>query len=339
MSVSFDPQVLRELTPHGEWFGSWPPIVVLGLIGAALITVGFRRRQLVAVNAAALVLVLGAVATLNAVVGYVPTPSAARVMLTGKGLHEVTLGAPDLGVPAAATYVYLPPGYRSGAGRRYPVVYLFHGTPGRAIDWFGPGHAARILDVLIAHRLIPPMIAVSPDLNGGGLRDTECLNDPDGSRQIETYLRTRLVPWVDAHYDTDARAATRILAGMSAGAFCALDQGLRHRDTYGPIVSILPFGDPGEDWREKLSPAAFAAVSPSAYLPAIPLPGPVPVFLGTGDDAPRGELDGLAGLQAQLTARGEPVLRHDVKGSGHSWRTARISLPYGLVFAARYLPP
>ncbi|GAA2535432.1 alpha/beta hydrolase [Winogradskya humida] len=247
------------------------------------------------------------------------------------------MGAPDLGIPGAATYVYLPPGYRGGSGPRYPVVYLFHGTPGRAADWFAAGNAARALDVLITRRLVPPMIAVAPDLNGGGLHDTECLDDPAGGRQVETYLRTRLVPWVDGHYDTDPEPAARLLAGMSAGGFCALDQGLRHRDTYRPIISILPFGDPGGDWRERLGPQRFAAVSPSSYLPAITLPGPDPVFLCTGEETSRAERDGIDALQAQLTARGEPVARHDV-GDGHSWRTARICLPYGLVFAARYLP-
>ena len=343
------PDVLRELTPPGQWFGSWPPIAVLGvaflaLVGTALRARAARRRRLTALAVAAVLLVPGAAGVANLLTGYVPTPGAARLILTGRlpglagTLLQRRLGAPDLGVPTADTYVYLPPGYSPGASRRYPVVYLFHGTPGRATDWFAAGDAARTLDVLIAHRLIPPMIAVAPDLNGGGLHDTECLNDPAGHRQLETYLTTRLIPWTDAHFDTDPRPAARIAAGMSAGAFCALDQGLRHRDVYGPIIAVLPFGDPGPDWRDKLTPAQFAAVSPRTYLPTIALPAPVPVFLGTGARTAASELDGLAELQTELAARGSPLLRHDVPDDRHSWRTARLCLPYGLVFAARYLP-
>lgn len=125
---------------------------------------------------------------------------------------------------------------------------------------------------------------------------------------------------------------------MSAGAFCALDQGLRHRNTYGPLIAILPFGDPGEDWKLQLTPAQFAAVSPRIYLPTIALPTPVPIFLGTATGTSDDELTGIAELQTQLTARGPPLLRHDVIAATHSWRTARICLPFGLVFASRYLP-
>jgi enterochelin esterase-like enzyme len=269
--------------------------------------------------------------------------AAARFLLTGSvsrgggRITTIAIGAPALGVPAATTYVYLPPGYAEHPDRRYPVAYLLHGSPGVSSDWFAAGDAAHTLDVLIAHREVPPMIVVAPDTNGGGLHDTECLDDPaPGGAKVETYLRTVVVPRVDATYRTDARPAARIIGGMSAGGFCALDQGLRHQDTYGPVVALEPFGDPGAQFVRTLGRAGFTAVSPSSYLPTVAEPGPVPVFLGTG--ALAAEKGGVDALTRQLRARGWPVLRRDVRGQGHTWTTAREDLAYGLVFAARYLP-
>lgn len=356
-AVDLPREVLRALRPPSAWLSSWTLavalIAVFVLLLAAVVVVPWvrrrrtgrrhRRLRVVLVIATTLGLVLAGSSTANAVSGYVPNLEAARFLLTGSdsdGGGTVTtleIGAPQLNVPDSTTYVYLPPGYASSPHRRYPVAYLLHGSPGRSADWFAAGDAARTLDVLIGRGLVPPMIVVAPDDNGGGLHDTECLDQPgaDGAK-VETYLRTVVVPTVDARFRTDARPAARIVGGMSAGGFCALDQGLRHQDTYGPIVALEPFGDPGSQFVATLGRKGFDAVSPSSYLPTITEPGPVPVFLGTGALAT--EKSGVDALTAQLRDRGWPVVRRDVAGQGHTWTAAREDLPYGLVFASRYLP-
>ncbi|MBB2900690.1 enterochelin esterase-like enzyme [Kineococcus radiotolerans] len=337
--------VLTALRPPSEWLDSpWLAVGsgILLLVAAAGAVRALRRRRRRAgwVAGVLLAALLTAATTVNAVVGYVPTVQAARFALTGDldpGGGTVTsfrLGSVPLGVAPSRTYVYLPPGYAAHPGRRYPVVFLLPGSPGRSTDWFGAGDAARTLDVLIARGLLPPVVVVSPDQDAGGT-DTECLDVPGGPRW-ETYLYSDLVPRVDALYRTVPRAASRVLAGMSAGGFCALDQGLRHRGTWGPVVALEPFGDPGSSFRDALGAEGFAAVSPSSYLPGLTVPAPVPVFLGTGAEA--GERPGVDALTAQLRAKGWPVLRRDVPGEGHTWVAAREDLPYGLVLAARYLP-
>ncbi|WP_432570228.1 alpha/beta hydrolase [Kineococcus sp. SYSU DK005] len=343
--VHLPPAVVRALAPPSEWLSSpWPAVacaLVLLCVLVGAVRSCRRRRHRVPWAAGSLVaLVLTAATTANAVTGYVPTLEAARFAVTGElrsGGGTITsfrLGSDALGVPETTTYVYLPPGYTTHPQRRYPVVFLLPGSPGRSTDWFGAGDAARTLDVLIARELIPPVIAVTPDQNSG-LADTECLDSPGGP-EWETYLYRDLVPRVDALYRTRAQASSRVLAGMSAGGYCALDQGLRHRGTWGPLIALEPFGDPGDSFRDVLPAEGFAAVSPSSYLPSLPVPAPVPVFLGTGTRAT--EVPGVDALTRALQARGWPVARRDVAGQGHTWTTARDDLPYGLVFAARYLP-
>lgn len=60
--------------------------------------------------------------------------------------------------------VYLPPHYGE-SGKKYPVLYLLHGSGGDENAWLELGHAARILDNLIAEGKAEPMIVVMPNGN------------------------------------------------------------------------------------------------------------------------------------------------------------------------------
>src|SRR5438309_3762590 len=66
-------------------------------------------------------------------------------------LREVILRSPQLSQPLHA-WVCLPLGYDhpSHKRRRYPVVYLLHGSPGQPRDWLEEGEIAAIEDTLIA---------------------------------------------------------------------------------------------------------------------------------------------------------------------------------------------
>ena len=58
--------------------------------------------------------------------------------------------------------IYLPPGYEQGR-QKYPVFYLLHGTGGDETVWLEQGHAAQVLDNLIAEGKAEPMIVVMPN--------------------------------------------------------------------------------------------------------------------------------------------------------------------------------
>ncbi len=284
-----------------------------------------------------------------------PSLAAARVLLVGHGIGGLgpeatgtaTTGAlepvhipvpPELHMPDATTWIYTPPGYDPST-TRYPVVYLIHGEPGTSSDWVAGGDAAHTMDVLVDAGLVPPMILVSPEVNGITNTDTECLDSTRGGPQVETYLLDVLVPWVDAHLATIPDPEHRIIGGMSAGAFCAVDQGLRHQDVFSTILAILPYVNPGTDGGDMLStPAELAAHDVAGYLPDLALPRPVPVFVDVpGDDLHSEEAAQAATLVRLLTARGEPLEYRAEPHQHHTWTMARTALPYALVFAAQHL--
>jgi enterochelin esterase-like enzyme len=264
-----------------------------------------------------------------------PAPRSAAGAVTGV---EVPVRAGEHLAPST-TWVSTPPGYDAAAGAagrvRYPVVYLLHGTPGTSSDWFSAGGAVATVDRLVAAHRIPPVILVAPDLNAPDDDDTECLDSPrPGGAQVEEHLRD-VVAWVDAHYATQADPAGRVVGGMSMGGFCAVDQGLRHQDTYGAIIGLEAFGAPGDSVDDQGFTAAQArAASPVDYLPALAFTHPVPVFLDTaahGDPVSGRE---TATMAAELAARGQPVDHHVAAGAEHDWDFAAAGLGRGLVWVA-----
>lgn len=119
-------------------------------------------------------------------------------------------------------FVYLPPGYDSGA--RYPVVLMlpaFFGTHGSAAKYgaFEPNTFER-LDAQIASGECPPVILVVPDAMtrfGGGQ-----FVDSATSGLHQTHLAEEVIPFVDKNFRTLAEAGARGVVGRSSGGFGAL---------------------------------------------------------------------------------------------------------------------
>jgi enterochelin esterase-like enzyme len=126
-------------------------------------------------------------------------------------------------------YVYLPPGF--SAAVRYPVVYLLHGMRGSPSEYITATQLPTFADTEIASGRLRPFIAVmpaagsSPDYNG------------EWAGPWERALVQQVVPWVDAHLPTQRTATGRVLAGLSAGGFGAVDIGLRNPLLFGTIES------------------------------------------------------------------------------------------------------
>lgn len=340
-------------SPLTHW---WVPTVALAL---ALVLTGVvlsqRRRgprwlRVVAWVVSALVWLVVAALGLNTWHAFAPNLTAVQRQIqsalglpvsyrTAAGAHVEERSVPASGalrMPASPVWVYTPPGYDPSGTIRYPVVYLIHGYPGTAADWFTVGRADEVLDAMIATRMIPPVIAVAPDVNGGGVRDGECLNSLNGGPQVESWLHDELIPWVDKSFPTRADAQHRILGGMSAGGYCALDQGLRHLDVWGGIVAVEGYGDPGGPAARAMGydTSAFNRVSPSHYIPTMILPRTIPIVIDEGGLEDSKPMEAVADA---LKKRGHNVLFRIEAGQKHNWAMARMALPYGLAYVASAL--
>lgn len=123
--------------------------------------------------------------------------------------------------------VYLPPQYQSEASRRFPVLYLLHGSGGDESAWLECGCLAQIMDNLIAQRRCEPMIVVMP--NGNAELDATPGESPyiqakpsannmtSMLGKIEEAFPREVIPFIDQHYRTIAQKQQRAIAGLSMG--------------------------------------------------------------------------------------------------------------------------
>jgi enterochelin esterase-like enzyme len=193
---------------------------------------GVRTRvALVAVPAVAACLGLAALAGAARVPPSAATalPPSWRLSATGPGGGSVWTGTiPNPGDRAERpSAVYLPPGFTSA--RRYPVLYLLHGLPGAPASYWGGLRLAPVLDGLIAARRAVPMIVVLP---AGA--DSE---KAEWAGRWERFVVRDVVPWVDGHLPTIRTASARVLGGLCAGGFGAMDIGLRNPGVFGGLES------------------------------------------------------------------------------------------------------
>jgi enterochelin esterase-like enzyme len=137
--------------------------------------------------------------------------------------------------------VYLPPGFQ--ATSRYPVIFLLHGFPGSPSGFYDSLQLAKVADRLISSHRVAPFVAVMPVAG----RVTGKRSDEEWAGSWETYLVRDVVPWADANLPLRAQQADRAIAGLSAGAFGAVDIALRNPGMFGVVESwsgyFYPFRD------------------------------------------------------------------------------------------------
>ena len=171
----------------------------------------------------------------------IPSAVAGQIHVEDAIVHSTALEGNLLDVSAdRAVTIYLPPGYY-GSSTRYPVVYFLHGGFARDWVWDAEFHFRTIADLLFQQEAIRPMICVMPDASTkyGG---TVYTNSPV-TGNWDDVITQELVRYVDRTYRTLPEAASRGIAGHSAGGFGAMHLAIRHPDVFGAVYSMsAPLG-------------------------------------------------------------------------------------------------
>jgi enterochelin esterase-like enzyme len=137
-------------------------------------------------------------------------------------------------------HVYTPPGYDGKGTKRYPVLYLQHGSGENDTSWEKQGRLGFIMDNLIAAKTAVPMMVVME--NGmvavkASTQPGSQLN-PRGNGAFEEVVINDLIPMIDANYRTATDREHRAIAGLSMGGGQALRIGLGHTDKFAWIGSF-----------------------------------------------------------------------------------------------------
>jgi len=255
--------VFREPLPGGALGVARVAAFVAVVMGAALLSrpgdddavhsaEPQRRAPRIVGGAMAAVALLACAGAVRAATG--PPLAGFRLLDHGSAGGTVWSGRiPNPFVPAdtRVTDVYLPPNYSPTT--RYPVLYLLHGFWGAPSSFVISLRLADVADSLIRAGTARPFIVVMPP---GGL--------PNGSKQQraksewagawEDFVVRAVVPWADAHLPTRRTTGARAIAGVSAGAYGAVDIALRH-------VGVFAVAESWEGYFHPFRDGPFAAAS------------------------------------------------------------------------------
>lgn len=142
-----------------------------------------------------------------------------------------------IGGETRAIWIYTPPDYAKTT-RRYPVLYLLHGSNDTAAGWTMAGNANFVLDNLLAGGKALPMIVVMPfghatpfgvPVPPGGLTNDAL---------FEEYLLKDVIPTVESRYRVSPGRENRAIAGLSMGGGQSLRIGLGHLDLFSAVASF-----------------------------------------------------------------------------------------------------
>jgi enterochelin esterase-like enzyme len=176
--------------------------------------------------------------------------------------QRIAVTSPALGGRRQPVYVYLPPGYATST-RRYPVVYLLHGFPGRPLAFLQTVRMGVVVDELVHRDAVLGAILVMPYGSTGTFTDKEWANGVGAGQDWSTFVSRDLVRAIDARYRTIPTGRGRAIAGLSEGGYGAINiafhnpgefavveswsgymQADRLRSIYGKQLQTLSANDP-----------------------------------------------------------------------------------------------
>lgn len=234
--------------------------------------------------------------------------------------------------------VYLPDAYKTGE-QRFPILYLLHGAGGDENEWLAKGGLRETMDALIARRLIQPMVVVMPGHTGAWW--------VDGAKDKgETALVKEVMPHAEAKYRVTAATGGRLIAGLSAGGYGALNLMMKYPKMFAAVAILSPaIYDPvppsnssgvrnppfqkdgkfdADLWKSLNYPVHIEAYKKSGTI--------VPLYINSGDHDMFGIALQAAMLYDRLRLHQPRALELRVVDGDHEWMVWRDTLPDALQF-------
>jgi enterochelin esterase-like enzyme len=228
-------------------------------------------------------------------------------------------------------FIYTPAEYYTDTKKRYPVLYLQHGSFEDETGWSKQGKANLILDNLVAEGKAVPMIIVMD--NGYANKPQENGTADNKTRPFSVFedvMITEIIPMIDAKFRTKADREHRAIAGLSMGANQTMRIIMNNMDKFAYIGAFS--GTPNYPGSDVIDPTTFldgkfkdgAAINQQLNL----------IWLGLGTKEPNPFPASVGAFRAMLDKQGIKHVYYESPGTAHEWQTWRRSLKQyaGLIF-------
>ena len=168
--------------------------------------------------------------------GFPPPRDPAFVTERGTVQH-IKVASAALDGRSQDVYVYLPPGYARHPRRRYSVLYLLHGFPGRPLGFLLTVRMGVVEDELVAKQQAQPLILVLPFGSTGTFNDKEWANGTGSAEKWGTFVSRDVVHAIDARYRTIPTRGGRAIGGLSEGGYGAINLAMQHPREFAVVES------------------------------------------------------------------------------------------------------
>lgn len=245
-----------------------------------------------------------------------PDPSLKADFQRDPATGELTamVYGPESGLTRSVT-IWTPPDFDPNSGTVYDVLVFSHGYPGSDKGNVNALRIAELYERLRAAGHVRPFIFVTPNVAMDGAPPT-CV-DIEGSAKVETFATRDLVRVLRS---TFPHLATHregwMLAGISAGGYCAPVLALRHNDTFLGAMSMGGVDAPEFGPLANSGPELAQRFTISTMLENLQGPPVHMFFAGTKEE------QGSLRLVTNVVGKGRPgdeIATHLDETGGHSW--------------------
>lgn len=238
--------------------------------------------------------------------------------------------------------IYLPPDYETSS-RKYPILYLLHGSGDDQTGWVQFGEVLQITDKAIREGKATPMIIVMPDANTG---QRGYFNSADGKWKYEDFFFEELMPYVEKKFRVKSEKRYRAVAGLSMGGGGSFVYALRRPDLFSSACPLSASAGPltlaetkgwltqrgtGTDLKDSDIEEYYKRNSVLPLIESMTAENKKAVrwFIDCGDDDFLFEGNSLIHI-----AMRKKEIPHEfrIRNGGHSWTYWRESLPEVLSF-------
>jgi S-formylglutathione hydrolase FrmB len=244
---------------------------------------------LAALGLVATALTISSVTRLDANASQIKAPSmptSANLIgkITAGGSHIVTTKVKGLKSHLTDTVItvlpleyYLP----QNANRTFPYLVMYSGMPGSAGSWVNYLDIATHLEDVEGDTLTPVIAVLVPVYFN---YDTECI-DFKGYPQTGTWIGTDIPKWINATWRVSQARNDHVLAGFSAGGWCAAMQATMNPGAYRAVMTFAGYFAPTFDQAQLLNrdPRASKYILANTIAKAVQ---PTSFFIGAARNDP-----------------------------------------------------
>lgn len=216
-------------------------------------------------------------------------------------------------------FVYTPAEYDKNPSKRYPVLYLQHGSGEDETGWPTQGKANLILDNLIAAKKAVPMIIV---MDNGYATKANASVPGKSIFPFEEVMIDEIIPMIDASFRTLSDRNHRAMAGLSMGANQTITITMNNLDKFSYIAGFS--GTSNYPRTDAINVETFMG---GKFKDGAALNKQIKLFwLGLGTVEPAPFPGSVGAFRAMLDKQGVKYTYYESSGTAHEWLTWRRDL-------------